>query len=292
MLQGVLQSNSSFKLLTPLCHWQFLLVTAILVPFFLQSESLWCLLHRWTSLSYGKWNGFQRGCRRGGRRDSKVFLISLLACLAKWQPRPKLALRRQNLSGQPCGCELAKRSLPSSWHLHLNILSKRRVTCLSLSLTHFLPPSLYPSLLLSLGSAVCLSLTVDWVEAHVWHASISRETVQLPQLTMFKPCQLLIHLPSKLCIHRVGLLRVMIFPFWHRAVSRPARLQSEGRLIQMPVPDRSRFSISLWCILCSFGLMPSQQQLSEITGTKLAVFKLAHYLSVCARHISSHPTVS
>ncbi len=147
-----------------------------------------------------------------------------------------------------CGCELAKHSLSSSWHLHLNILSKRRVTCLSLSLTHFLPPSLYAPLLLSLGSAACLSLTVNWVEAHVWHASISRETVQLPQLTMFKPCQLLIHLPSKLCIHRAGLLRVMIFPFWHRAVSRPACVQSEGRFIQMPVPTDpglvSRFGVS------------------------------------------------
>lgn len=102
-----------------------------------------------------------------------------------------------------------------------------------LSFTHSdsLPSS--KSVSLSLGSAVCLSLTFDWVEAHVWHASISRETVQLPKLTMFKPCQLLIHLLSKLCIHRAGLLRVMIFPFWHRAVSRPACLQLEWRFILM-----------------------------------------------------------
>lgn len=47
---------------------------------------------------------------------------------------------------------------------------------------------------------MCLSLTVGELEARVRHASIRGETVQLPQIAMFKPCQLLIHLPSKLCI--------------------------------------------------------------------------------------------
>lgn len=60
---------------------------------------------------------------------------------------------------------------------------------------------------------MCLSLTVAGVEARVRHASISGETVQLPQIAMFKPCQLLIHLASKLCIRWAELVCNDFLPF-------------------------------------------------------------------------------
>lgn len=96
-------------------------------------------------------------------------------------------------------------SVPS-WHLDLNSLStwkrdRNVAPCLSLSLCHFALA----------GGWVCLSLTVDGVEARVRHASISGETVQLLQITLFKPCQLLIHLPSKLCIRWAELVCATIF---------------------------------------------------------------------------------
>lgn len=294
MLRSVLECNNSFELFTPL-HFS----SSKTIP---ACDSCFRSIFFCNPSVSGAYYTDGVLCRTVNGTVSKVgaageaegtlrFVLFPSACLAKWQPWLKLTLRRQNLSGQPCGSELAKHSLPSSWHLHLNSLSKRRVTCLSLSLTHFLPPSLYLSLH-SLGSAVCLSLTVGWVEAYVWHASISRKTVQLPQLTMFKPCQLLIHLPSKLCIHRAGLLRVMIFPFWHRAVLRPVRLQSEGRFIQMPVlagvpidPSLvSHFGVScahlVWCLHNGSFLKSLAQSLPSSNWHTISLYVLGTSLLI------------
>ncbi|KAL7846412.1 hypothetical protein SRHO_G00213920 [Serrasalmus rhombeus] len=74
------------------------------------------------------------------------------------------------------------------------------------------------------------SASVCWVEARVRHASISGETVQLPRPVVFKPCQLPIRLPAKLCMCGAGLVRATAVSFHRRA----AESESEGE----PAVDR------------------------------------------------------